>query len=135
MEVIIFIFIISLIFVAVAYMMTLSLKQTQYNKDKIIATHAAEELEEWLRGEKESDWSTFTTRSSDVGSVYCFNDSDLSWPATGSCEDSYSLNNQFKRELTLTTSGEEVSVTINVSWKDGANTFNVPIDSLFTSWE
>lgn len=72
LEVLIFVYILTLIFLTIAFTTTQSIKRTIYNQQKIIATHYAEEVHEWMRGEKETDWAIFATRSD---STYCLNQS------------------------------------------------------------
>ena len=86
-EVLIFVSVLSLIFLAIAYATSQSIKQTKFNEQKLLATRYAEELEEWLRGQKEEDWNTFyTTRAGSGGLTYGFDDSvydaknNISWP-------------------------------------------------------
>ncbi len=143
MEVLIFITVLSVIFLAIAYATSQSIKQTKFNEQKLLATRYAEELEEWFRGEKESDWATFYgTRAGAGGRTYCFSDStydgsgNLIWPTTGNCGLSYDLRSLYKREATLTQSlGSQVQVVIRVDWRDGPNIFTVPITTILSKWE
>lgn len=136
LEVLIFITILSLIFLGIAYSTVASLRKTDFSKNKILSARYAEELEEWMRGEKEATWSAFVAHSSaSPGSTYCFNDSELLWPALGSCDGSYGLFEKFKREATLVGTGTQVSVSILVEWKELGNTYSVPLDTVFSLWE
>jgi Tfp pilus assembly protein PilV len=143
LEVLAFVTILSLIFLSIAYSTGQSIKRTKFNEQKLIATRLAEELEEWIRGEKEADWSTFySTYAGAVGKTYCFDDSvydnnnDISWPSEGTCNNVYGLRGTYLREVTLTQSlSSQVQVVIDVSWKDAQNTFNVPITTILTQWE
>ena len=140
LEVLIFVYILTLIFLTIAFTTTQSIKRTIYNQQKIIATHYAEEVHEWMRGEKETDWAIFATRSD---STYCLNQSITVCHAAGSCwsenvecvADDYSLANKYKRSSTLTTQGSLIDVTTIVEWKDGANTYTIPLSTTFSRWE
>lgn len=142
-EVLAFVTILSLVFLGIAYATGQSIKRTKFNEQKLIATRFAEELEEWLRGEKEEDWTAFyDTYASVDGITYCFDDSvydeynNITWPAASDCGTSYSLRGIYKREVTLTQSlSSQVQVVINVEWLDGQNAFNVPISTILTKWE
>ncbi|KXK10939.1 MAG: hypothetical protein UZ22_OP11002000571 [Microgenomates bacterium OLB23] len=143
MEVLAFVTILSLVFLGVAYTTGQSIKRTKFNEQKLIATRYAEELEEWLRGQKEEDWTTFySSRASGGGTTYCFDDAvydeyqSISWPAAGDCNGVYGLRSLYMREVTLTQSlTSQVQAIISVRWQDGQNVFDVPISTIFTKWE
>lgn len=146
LEAIIFIAVLSLIILAIVYTTTLSLKRTIFNQDKLFATRYAEELEEWIRGEKEVDWSTFLARSD---ATYCMNieiptcdSGNTCWDDTGACGstdyslgESNGLNNGFKRSVVMTTSGSRVDINITVEWLDGPNTYTVNLPSSLSRWD
>ena len=137
MEVLIFVSILSLFFVTAAAITTASLRNLKIQEHKILATRYAEELLEWLRGEKEADWNQFILKAS---LSYCFNTSPINtWPSSGTCS-TYSLDNLFKREANLTSqtlggATQQVNVSITVEWQETGNTYQVPINTVFTVWE
>jgi len=136
-EVLIFVTILSLFFVAAAAITIASLRNLKVQEHKILATRYAEELLEWLRGEKEADWNQFTTHSG----PYCFNSSPIqmsNWPTSGNCPTGSFLNNLYKREVTLNPQGSppyQVNVSITVLWQELGQTYQVPINTVFTVWE
>src|SRR3989344_1556770 len=116
-EIMIFIVILSIFFIMAASVVTITLRNMKYNENKIRATHYSNQLEEWLRSQKELDWggevcngcaypTNFTqivTQSGNVDDDYrtffCFNNSPIeNWQNLGSCMD-YSLDSKFKREV------------------------------------
>ena len=68
-EVLIFVTILSLFFVVASAVTITSLQNLKVQEHKILATRYAEELLEWLRGEKEVDWNKFINYRGN----YCFN--------------------------------------------------------------
>lgn len=140
LEVLIFVSILTMIFLTIAYATTQSIKRTIYNQKKIIATHYAEEVQEWMRGEKESDWAIFTTRSD---TTYCLNSSVTTCSTAGTCwdadvacdADDYTLGNGYKRSSALTTNGSRIDIITTVEWTEGPNTYSVPISTTFSRWE
>ena len=130
-EVLVFTAVLGLFFVAAMAVATFNLKNMKIQEHKILATRYAEEGMEWVKEEKEADWSTFITHGS---GNYCLNVS-LDWNAACT-EDDYSLGTPafFKRELTITSSGSPVDqeeITVTVNWKEGGNSFTVPIKTVF----
>jgi len=142
-EVLVFISVFAVFFVVAIAAVTASLRNMKINEHKIIATRYAEELQEWLKSEKEIDWNIFST--SRIG-TYCFNNPIpiSSWPAAGACgvNDFSGISGInpaiFKREMILTVTGNpvtQVDAVITVSWKEVNQTFNVTLNSVFNPWE
>lgn len=138
-EVLVFVTILALFFVTAAAVVTASLRNMKINEHKIIASHYAEELLEWFRGEKETDWNNFVTsqitnfKQSDP---YCFNDQEISWLSVSSCQNTF-LDSLYKRKawFVITETTQNVNVYINVSWQELGQTFTVPLRSTFSIWE
>ena len=133
-EVLVFVSILALFFVAAMAVVTYSLRTMKTNEYKILASHYAEEGIEWLRGHKEDDWSVFTTLDSSAGStVFCANMLDFSSP--GPCGETYALGTPplFKREITIenvpdSTSPDYINATVSVSWSEG---LDVTVNTIF----
>lgn len=135
LEVLIFVSIVSVFFIAAGSVATISLRDIKSDENKIYATRYAEELLEWIRGEKEEDWDVFrTTRA--VG-VWCFHQKTLVWPTgAAACTANQLIDSRFKREANLTPSGTtRVNVTITVSWFEGDKNFSIPINTILERFE
>jgi len=131
-EVLVFTAVLGLFFVAAVSVTTFNLKNMKIQEHKILATRYAEEGNEWLKQEKEDDWSTFITRGSAGGTTYCLNNS-LSWGSSSPCG-SYGLSTIYKRELLIKNSGSpvnQVDATVTVSWQDMGTDLSVPIKTVF----
>jgi len=133
-EVLIFVSILSLFFVAATAVTITSLRNLKVQEHKTLATRYAQELLEWLRGEKEADWNQFATRTG----TYCFNSSPItSWGSSGACS-GYGLYNLYKREVILTPQGSppyQVNLSITVFWQELDQSYQVPLQTVFTIWE
>ncbi|MDH7476136.1 MAG: prepilin-type N-terminal cleavage/methylation domain-containing protein [Microgenomates group bacterium] len=142
-EVLIFVSILAVFFVTAAAVVTASLRAMKANEHRIIASHYAEELLDWLRSRKEEDWQIFTEsiindqkrcfnvieeRSSLTGSGLC--DEVCSASAIGGI---YTRCAQFKKEDNNPTT--KVKVTVETSWNELGVKQYVPITSYFTIWE
>lgn len=147
-EVLIFVAILGLFFVAAASITTVSIRNMKTNENKIIATHYAEELLNWLRTEKESDWSLFAGKTSIIypavpptAAYYCFETSPIpNWPASvGECQTTDLLNSQYLRNVAISkddaSSPTKFFIAITVSWQEGGNSYEVPLNTVFTVWE
>lgn len=142
-EVLVFVTILALFFISAAAVVTASLRNMKLNEHKIIASHCAEELLEWFRGEKETDWDVFITKkvnnaNNSEDNQICFNSQELiSQPesfSTTDCDDS--LDSLYNRGAWFIKKGTtQVDVFIKVSWKELGNTYSVPLRSTFSIWE
>lgn len=133
-EVLVFTSVLGLFFVAAVSVTTFNLKNMKIQEHKILATRHAEEAVEWLKQEKEDDWSVFITKGSLGWTTYCLNSNSLSW-TSGSCG-TYSLGSPaiFKRELTIANSGtpvDQVETLVTVYWQDMETILSVPIKTVF----
>ena len=135
-EVLVFVTVVGLSFTTAALISSFSLKVAKTNEAKILATRYAEELAEWLRGEKEADWEIFKGKVGD----WCFNASPISnangWQSSGSCG-SYVLGQKYKRDLTIsqTSDPNQLDISVVVSWQEGSNSLSVPVHTVFSRFE
>lgn len=145
LEVLIFLTIFSLFFVAAASVVSVILNNLKIQEHKIMAVRYSEELLEWLRGEKEESWSNFVNYAGESTNekTYCFPQSPIgNWPLQplidpNECTYDGLFPPIYRRTATLITNPEKSQVTlkINVSWKEANKEFNIPIESVFTLWE
>lgn len=141
-EVLIFVTILSLFFIVVAAATTSSLRTTKINERKILASRYAQEVVQWLKGQKDINWDSFVAYSSVGGTTYCFNSTPIaSWPSSGSCLAFTGLDPAiYKRNVTLTSidcSGTvcQINVAIIVQWQELEKTYSVPLNTIFSVWE
>lgn len=151
-EVLIFVVVFSLFFVTAASIVTSTLRITKENQNKIKASHYVEELREWLRSEKETNWggsiyvgsiSSFTEQVSQSSPTtsFCFNSSPIaSWPSSGTFNCEFTLDSQFRRIATFSAtivSGfvNQISANISTEWKNGEEIRSIPLQSVFSIWE
>lgn len=136
-EILVFITILSFVFIAAAALGTVSIRNSQNAQNKILATRYGEELMDWLRGQKEADWQAFLAKSNPT--PYCFSQEPVSlpWPAAGACSTNPLINSLFEREATLTyvEQQQRVNVTVNIDWSESGNNFNVKLSSVFAPLE
>ena len=135
-ETLIFVTILGVFFVIAATVSVSVIRDMKFNEAKIIATRYGEEINEWLRMEKEIDGNEFINKSNNT---YCFN-GDLSfstsWPSSGPCDSNdYSLAGKYKREVTLETSGNQIESNVTVSWRAFSETKQIIVQTIFTLWQ
>ena len=142
-EVLVFVSIVALFFVAAAAVSVATLRNMIINEHKIVATRYAEELSEWLRSEKEADWNLFYTNVSASAcglTNRCFTSvagsEDQVW--LNSCNPCGLIDNLYSRTVDFSTNPgppPRVDTTVNVSWQELGNTYTVPIKTGFSLFE
>lgn len=131
-EVLVFISVLGLFFTAALSVTTFNLQNMKIQEHKILATRFTEEGIEWVKQEKEDNWTLFLDHN--VG-YYCLN--SLGWTSNSisspACaEANYISGTIFKRELSLTKPvADQVNMTVTVTWQEGGNSKNVQIKSVF----
>ncbi len=149
-EVIVFASMLSVVLVAaVGYTVRLVFTMT-HDRHKILATHFAEETQEWLNGERESDWEQFQNRSTVAGTTYCVNNAlalstTLASLSSGACGftgiGTATATNPliFRRQLILSKdraqTATRVTATIRVSWQDEGVLYTEEVVSVYSVWE
>lgn len=132
-EVLVFVTILALFFVAAMAVTIYSLRSMKTQQYKILASHLAEEANEWIKLEKENDWTEFIKHdtSGETGTTYCLNDIDLNWNNPYTCiEYSFGTPTIFKREVLIKNHGNQVDTSIIVRWLDSETEKNIVINAI-----
>lgn len=151
-EVLVFITIISFLFITLTTTVITSLQRLQVTEHRFYATRYAEEVVEWLRSEKDADWAAFVSRDENAGTgtFYCFNrkldflnptwpPAGLGLPAPDNCVYNGIIDGQppliFKRYALLTGVSpdfKQVNIQVIVEWREGNRYYSVPLNTVFT---
>lgn len=134
-EVILALFIITLILVAVVILSTSSISNSISSRNKTLASKYTQEAIEWLRSEREADITNFRSKISI--SNYCLNSLNLNWTNTGVCGSSEIIpETVFLRQVNFTTSlvSGKLIITANVvtSWNDSKGIHEARTITYFT---
>jgi len=135
-EVLIFVTILSLFLISAATVITFSMHQNTIKVNMLKATHYNEQLLDWLRTQKETDWSIFTRSAGN--STVCFNTEPIS-SFSNDCSNKLD-SGAFNRVAYFTTDNSsgiatQVNVKIITSWQEGGNSYSTQLSGLFTVWE
>lgn len=139
-EVVLAVTIVAVIIVGMVILATASIRNSSFARNKTLSTRYSQEAVEWLRGERDGNWTAFAARASlSPGLTWCL--SGLSWPATaGSCPaDSFIGGTIFKREVNLSfddpTNLNRTLASIRVYWDDAQGLHEVKAVTNFTNWK
>ena len=138
-EVLVFVTILSMVLIVSAVIITVSMRQNTLRLNMLKANHYNEQLIEWIRSEKESNWGTFLTHAD---KTYCFVSDDISWPFTSVSNKTfctYDLGGKYRRYAILETDHTDppskVMVRAISEWDEAGNSYSTQLDTLFTIWE
>ena len=134
-EVVVALAISALIIIALVSLVSNSIRNANFSKNKTLAGVYVQEATEWLRGQRDNDIDTFSTNV--LTSQWCLQ--DLSWGIPGSCEDDATIaGTPFIREVNFTitsVSGKTmIETNIVVSWTDSQGLHNVSSTTNFSDW-
>lgn len=136
-EVVMAVCIVALMLSGIVALATVSVRNSSYSKNNTIATKYAQEVMEWLRLQRDQDWTGFLSHASTgSGKTTCLDSEPLSsWgPTITPCPQITSTI--FSRLVTLKTdgSGNIATATAEVNWTDGEGTHEVTTETTFTNW-
>lgn len=133
-EVIFAIAIAAIILVGIVALAATSVRNSSFARNQSLATRYVQEASEWLRAERDADWTAFSAKSSAVsGTDWCL--SSLSWPgSSGNCGPPIT-GTIFARETKLIEETTEiVRAEINVVWNDAQGVHTTRSVARFTDW-
>jgi hypothetical protein len=126
----------TLIIVALISLVSNSIKNSSYSRNKTYATRYTQEAFEWLRGERDGDWEIFRDNFLFCPApphVRCLD--ALAWGDCGSCGDTEFIGNIFKREVSFTeTATDSVTVEVRTYWTDAQGVHEARSSTILTDW-
>lgn len=134
-ELLIAVFVIGIALTAIVSLVTTSISNTSFSRDRTLAAKYTQEASEWLREQRDLNWGQFTSRGSADGSTYCLQ--TLTWDS-GSCSESeYIADTNMVREVTLiypASSNDTVEARIITYWQDASGRHESRISTYFSNW-
>lgn len=134
-EVIFAIAIAALILVGVVSIAANSVRNASFARNQALATRHVQGASEWLRAERDDDWTAFSSRAlASPGRIWCL--SSFSWPFSfGPCGPSIG-GSIFNREVTLILEAVDiVRAEIVVDWTDTQGLHDARSIARFTDWQ
>lgn len=140
-EVVVAIGISALIITAIVALVTNSISNTTYSRNQSAADNSAQQLLEWLRGQRDNNIQGFLNQIDPVlggSSVYCFK--NLDWTMRTQClANRDEINGRFLRQAVFTnltaTPGQTVfNVEITVTWTDSRGDHKIINSTNFSDW-
>lgn len=131
-EVVIAIGVITAVLVALVGLIVTTQRNTGSARSNFDATKLAQELTEWLRGQRDTSWNTFYTNTATT--TQCFN--QLVWGNAGACAANETVGQTvYYREAVFTRVGaDQVNIVVTVRWTDGQGNHSVDTGTILTDW-
>lgn len=134
-EVVVALAITGLLIVSIVSLVSNSIRNATFSKNKSVAATYAQEATEWLRGQRDNNITTFETNA--LTSMWCLR--TLSWDLAGGCLDSYQIpGTPFTREVTFTVSTVNgktlIQADVIVFWEDSQGIHQIDNSTDFTDW-
>ena len=140
-EIVLALAIATIIIVALVALASSAVRSSTFSKNKTLATRYSQEANEWLRGERDTDWDAFFIRA--AVPLYCVK--SLSWAeaTVGNCTGGQEITGTiYKREVgfvrtTVLVGGvpkNVVETEVNVYWQDAQGIHEVKSVTNFTDW-
>lgn len=140
-EILIVVSIVAVVITSVVASTTGSVRNSLHARHQAESTRRGQELVEWLRGERDTSWTSFASRATGGGgATYCFGD-NLNWAAS-SCSGAGAgtlSGTPFTRSVTLrqsttVTANDTVEIVVSVVWTDGTGNHTSRVSTRLTSW-
>ena len=126
----------TLIIVALVSLVSNSIRNSSYSRNKTYATRYTQEATEWLRGERDGDWDVFSTNflfCPTPPHVQCLD--TLAWGNCGTCGETEFVDNIFKREISFSDiEADSVTVETTTYWIDSQGIHEVRSNTILTDW-
>jgi Tfp pilus assembly protein PilV len=141
----------ALLITGIVSLATTSIGNSTFSETNTKATKYAEELNEWLRSERDYNWNIFLNNVQGSSS-YCFNGSSITWGNIGNCLSSEFIagTNLLRQAIfvcydsiplpptVVSCSGvnvDTVQASITVSWTDNKGSHNANVISRLSKWQ
>jgi len=133
-EMLIAVLIVSLVLIALVGLATRSIALTTFSRNKTLANRYAQEVIEWMRGERDTDWALFRGRAT-TSNNWCMR--TLAWSSQGVCGTNATIGTTgFTRDVTFILTGPNtVNATIVIRWVDGSGTHESRTSTRYTNWK
>lgn len=140
-ELLLFVLFISTILLSLIFTTVYSIKNAQLSAEKLLAVRYAQEVQEWLRGEKEVDWNIFSNIIID-DATYCLSDipnniTSLEQVNEGD-ECSSIVSTPYIRTLTINSINNDatrISYTVTIIWTGQYGFQSYLLDGTVSLWE
>lgn len=136
-ELLVAVFVIGVTLAALVGLVTQSISNSNFSRQRTQASKATNAAVEWLRKERDDGWVAFTAHGGGPpgGNTYCLK--DLTWTAGNCGANEYITGTVFIREASLIYSPsnpDQVEARVSTTWTDSAGQHESRISTYFSDW-
>lgn len=125
-ELLVAVFVIAIVLTALVSLVSTTVGNTTFSRERTQAANYTQEAVEWLRSERDKDWGVFRTRA---GSTYPLG--DLNWASSGSTV----ADTGFERQVELVElNPNTIEARVVTSWADSTGAHESRVTTYFTNW-
>lgn len=139
-ELVVAIGVVGLILLTLVSLSTLSVRNSAFAQNESEAARLGQETIEWLRGERDKNWSAFVGQVT-ISPKRCVKAPSWNSSPTGPCRSTDVISVIFTREVdftTVDTNGDtfvdRVEAVVSVSWLDGQGSHTIKNSTYYTDW-
>lgn len=136
-EIIVAISVVSIGMLAVVGLIRTSVSDSDLSKNQNLANRYTQEALEWLRDQRDTNWTTFVSFGSDSGTVYCLN--NLNFDNANACGSSEFISGTiFIRELNFVydlTNPNKTTLEVVTKWNDQSGEHDARSTLVLTNWK
>lgn len=133
-EVVLAVGIVTVVLISIVGLVAVTQRNTNAAKTRAEASRSAQEALEWIRQERDTNWTAFYNRT--AINTYCLD--TLSWGNSNSCGNNELVTDKgFIREVVFTRdpNPNAVKTEVRVRWTDGQGTHDLRSTTQFTNWK
>lgn len=132
------VFVISMTLVTLLSLVSTSVSNSTFARDRSQAVRLTRAASEWVRSERDDNWNLLTSRASEAGTTYCLVDLSA-WPTSGECTDGQLVSGtKFTREMTLIYDPDVDDTTVEArivtTWEDSTGIHESRTITRLTNW-
>jgi len=135
-ELIVAILITAITLVAIISLVSSSINNSTYSRDRTEASRYSLEAMEWLRSERDIDWNLLVSRGSVSGRTFCLQ--NLDWTISGNCTIDTIPNSKFSREIELVYDSvadpNSIEARVITYWQDTSGYHESRLSTFLTNW-
>ncbi len=122
---------VSLVLITIVSLATISIRNSTNSKISNQATRSIEDATEWIRGQRDADWATFSAKAP---GTYCL--SNLDWTKNQAClSTDYVTGTVVLRSVVLTVIDTvTIQADVKADWSDSKGAHQIVSSTYFTKW-
>lgn len=132
-EVVLALALVTIILIALVSLATISVRSATFSRTKSLGTSLSQEAIEWLRGQRDANWSDFVAKA--AATNWCLD--NLNWSHPGLCNSNNVVSGTIiARQATLTIiDSSTIQADVKATWSDTQGSHQISTSTYLTKWK